>query len=318
MTDLAGAEPTPLKGSEKFVLKFPHPVLHSFIASFSIVGTLVNKSETEVFELLLNSKWASIEDSVGLPPTGPSGIALMRLITQVQHLPLQQRIVSAWRSLSEEDASILSTEMALSGVEGQTYARCTEYAEQLNGGPCFLVYYSPAFLRNAARQEAETGLRMLADIYRQARSIWPFSSKSASVSVTIRIDQIKEHQPEHIMDGYLWGEGWLLVKRNEREAVIEHHSLYMLQEVVHSEYRVLAFWPPPTGEEGNEGMGLIRELEEVRAQVENRRASPASQSSDTTPPHQRAASVLPSSGYAERAARIKRATQSAKDLRLQA
>ena len=48
LTDLAGAEPTPLKGSEKFVLKFPHPVLHSFIASFSIVGTLVNKSETEV------------------------------------------------------------------------------------------------------------------------------------------------------------------------------------------------------------------------------------------------------------------------------
>ena len=29
LTDLAGADPTPLKGSEKFVLRFPHQVLHT-------------------------------------------------------------------------------------------------------------------------------------------------------------------------------------------------------------------------------------------------------------------------------------------------
>lgn len=48
LTDLAGAEPTPLEGSEKFVLKFPMPVLASFIKSFSIINELAHKTETEV------------------------------------------------------------------------------------------------------------------------------------------------------------------------------------------------------------------------------------------------------------------------------
>ena len=57
MTDLAGAEPTPLRGSEKFVLKFPHPVLHSFISSFSLVGSLVSQPETAVYESYLVKNW---------------------------------------------------------------------------------------------------------------------------------------------------------------------------------------------------------------------------------------------------------------------
>ena len=44
------------------------------------------------------------------------------------------------------------------------------------GGPVFLVYYSPAFLRMAARSDILAGLRMLAEIYRQARTLWPFAA----------------------------------------------------------------------------------------------------------------------------------------------
>jgi hypothetical protein len=39
VTDLAGAEATPLGGSEKFVLKFPHAVLASFLWSIPFLGT---------------------------------------------------------------------------------------------------------------------------------------------------------------------------------------------------------------------------------------------------------------------------------------
>ena len=28
-----------------------------------------------------------------------------------------------------------------------------------------------------------------------------------------------------------WGEGWLLVKSNEQEAVVEHHALYSLNQL---------------------------------------------------------------------------------------
>ena len=48
LTDLAAAEPTPLEGAEKFVLKFPRPVLGSFIRSFGVLHELAVKTETEV------------------------------------------------------------------------------------------------------------------------------------------------------------------------------------------------------------------------------------------------------------------------------
>ena len=37
LTDLAGAEPSPLGGAEKFVLKFPHAVRGRMLAQFSIL-----------------------------------------------------------------------------------------------------------------------------------------------------------------------------------------------------------------------------------------------------------------------------------------
>ena len=145
LVDLAGAEPTPLKGSEKFVLKFPHAILHSFISSFSIVGSLVSKTETQVFETFLNYKWAEVAKDLGTPPTGPGAIALMRLVTQVQHLPLQQRLVSAWPQLDPDDQKVLAFEMSLTGVSDQSFERV---ASQM-GGPSILVY-SPAFMSRPA------------------------------------------------------------------------------------------------------------------------------------------------------------------------
>ena len=44
LTDLAGALPTPLNGTEKFAAKFPHAVLGSFIRSFSCVQRLAKSA----------------------------------------------------------------------------------------------------------------------------------------------------------------------------------------------------------------------------------------------------------------------------------
>ena len=120
-------------------------------------------------------------------------------------------------------------------------------------------------MRTAARTDVTSGLRMLADIYRQARSLWPFSEDAGLEHVTIRIDQIKEHSPQHIMDGHLWGEGWLLVKRNEREGVIEQHALYTLNQIdkqsIGGSFRVLSFWH---GEELQDQVMKISDLQQDR------------------------------------------------------
>ena len=45
LTDLAGAIPSPLEGSEKFVLKFPHPVLGS--SRYTTFGSAISEHATE-------------------------------------------------------------------------------------------------------------------------------------------------------------------------------------------------------------------------------------------------------------------------------
>ena len=51
------------------------------------------------------------------------------------------------------------------------------------------------------------------------------------------------------MDGHLWGEGWLLVKHNDREAIVEHHPLYTLNTNAQRPCHVLAFWQMSEGDD---------------------------------------------------------------------
>ena len=71
LTDLAGAEPSPLFGCEKFVLKFPLPVLISFIRSFGVLNELAVRTETEVFEKYLVDWWSERVPKLGPPPGAP-------------------------------------------------------------------------------------------------------------------------------------------------------------------------------------------------------------------------------------------------------
>ena len=86
LTDLAGAVPKPLEGSEKFVLKFPHPVLGSFIRSFGVINQLAHDTETKVFESYLVQTWQNeLPTACGPVPSNPStAIALMRLAIQAR------------------------------------------------------------------------------------------------------------------------------------------------------------------------------------------------------------------------------------------
>merc|ERR1719453_2587147 len=72
LTDLAGAEPSPLGGAEKFVLKFPHAVLDSFIRSFAVLNELAVKTETAVMEDYLVRTWG---ESSPLSQIGPAPVA---------------------------------------------------------------------------------------------------------------------------------------------------------------------------------------------------------------------------------------------------
>ena len=142
LTDLAGAEGAPLSGAEKFVLKFPHAVLNSFIRSFPIVQQLAFLTETELFERFL-VQWWPVE--LGDVPTGSEAIALMRLVVQVQSPAARQTILEAFHLLPADDRQTLAVEMARTGIQGQAYSR-----SPTTGGPAFLVSIRLPHLRLCA------------------------------------------------------------------------------------------------------------------------------------------------------------------------
>ena len=83
VTDLAGAEPTPLKGCEKFVLKFPQAVFSTIVGSMPIVQRLSETTPTALYEAYLTEAWEQHAASLGPSPSDGSAIALMRLLVQV-------------------------------------------------------------------------------------------------------------------------------------------------------------------------------------------------------------------------------------------
>ena len=105
LTDLAGALPTPLNGTEKFAAKFPHAVLGSFIRSFSCVQRLAKRTPTELMQEFLIEWWPTHLNANH--PTGPTAIAEMRLVVQAQTANDQMAIYNAFKLLSPADKATL-------------------------------------------------------------------------------------------------------------------------------------------------------------------------------------------------------------------
>mmetsp|Transcript_8095 Transcript_8095/g.25191 ORF Transcript_8095/g.25191 Transcript_8095/m.25191 type:complete len:1020 (-) Transcript_8095:144-3203(-) len=260
VTDLAGAEPTPLQGSEKFVLKFPCDVLASFFRSFPYVWELSQKHETEVLQDYLSSQWKA--NRLGTLPVGNEAIALMRLALHVQGSAEQVR--ASFEALSAQDREILANEMARSGLPGQHFS----LGRPRRGAPALLVYYGPCFLQRNAERLTEA-MAALAEVYRRGRALFPLRADPLCGSqpdagagggghlhtVTLRIEQIKGLGVAEL--GALQAtslsevEMFLLVRKSDVEAVLERRPLSALntfaEERIKYAYLNLASaatWPP--------------------------------------------------------------------------
>jgi len=247
LTDLAGAEPTPKSGSEKFVLKFPDFVLASFLRSFPYVWKLATKSESAVLQEYLQAAWVDRDEPLGPLPEGESSIALTRLVLQAQKYAAKVR--PAWEKLQQQHKDLLCCEMARTGLPNQMYDQVTPPP---GDGPAILVYYAPAMLQKCGSTDLTSALEILAEVYRKARVLWPVKARPSSIvvemepedntglhTVIVRIDQIKDLLPADmravsIMNGsnnnakrrgLMDVEGWFLVKKNDKEAVVEKHYL---------------------------------------------------------------------------------------------
>jgi len=218
LTDLAGAEPFPLEGCEKFVLKFPQPVLKSFLDSFPVVRQLDSMTETEIFEKYLVWRWTSHKPDLGPVPEGRGSIARMRLMIMAQLAGTYA--LEGYETLFAEDRHVLDDELARTGISGQQYVR--DPGSKL--GPSFLIYYSPAFLQKNAATDPQASLEVLAELFRQARALWPESKSQANDTVTLRIDTLKDLDI-HAMNRLNPGEFWALQKSTGVDGLVKKASV---------------------------------------------------------------------------------------------
>eukprot|EP00913_Durusdinium_trenchii_P020200 g18979.t2 len=216
LTDLAGAEPTPLGGCEKFVIKFPLHVLNSFLQSFKFIEGITSQSETEVMEKYLKYRWSDHVPSLGQPPVGPHSIAAMRLLCMAQ---ANGRAVCG----NGPHRMCRSTLFGRLGATRRVLSCCPGCHEPHEVGPAFLVY-GPAFLQAQCSDAPVLRLRILTEIYRCARELWPEATSLMATSVHVRIDTIKGLRVQEIRDVLAKGELWLITKHNESEAYVGRAS----------------------------------------------------------------------------------------------
>lgn len=222
LTDLAGAEPYPQEGCEKFVLKFPRTVLSSFIKSFKIVGELAVKSESQVLEDYLVWRWTSHQPSLGVVPGDRGSIAALRLVVMAQGD--SQAILRALTTVPLQDRDVLEDELAHTGCKEQLFELENFLEGTVPMGPAILIYYAPALMQKAGKSDPSSAMRILAEIFRQARQLWPMLPSSAGTVVTVRIDVLKELEVK-LITAATPGEVWALEKTSSRDAEVKKVSL---------------------------------------------------------------------------------------------
>jgi len=221
ITDLAGAEATPLGGAEKFVLKFPHAVLASFLWSIPFLGKLQVSSETEVVEAYLQARWRALAPELAVP-VGEAAVACMRLAVMAQG---DLKVINAFDSLPAEDRCCLASELSRTGCLDQRYAACGGQPAE-PGGPALLVYYGPALLQKHAQGTEEdmgVALHVLAGVLRAARQLWPLEEASEGSTATIQIGALKADSLQNLATapGGRPRELWVLVRHNKLEGSVE-------------------------------------------------------------------------------------------------
>lgn len=237
-TDLAGAEPCPLEGCEKFVLKFPRKVLNQFLQSFAIIQNISpQRTETEILEAYITWRWQNHEPPLPEPPTGFGAVARMRLVMMRQGD--SQAVLDGFDALPNADRRILSEEMALTGINGQFF-ECEPPQDQISKGPALLIYYGPALMQNAGKENPHLAMRVLAEVFRQARALWPLQSEHANETMTVRIDALKVLTLSVIFSRDAESV-WVLTKLSHKEAAVQLLPLSKVKETDWSMTRTLAF-----------------------------------------------------------------------------
>jgi hypothetical protein len=256
LTDLAGAEATPRGGAEKFVLKFPHAVLSSFLWSIPYLQNLAEEEETAVVESYLHARWKAVAPNNPLPEDAFT-IACMRLAVMSHG---DHSVVSAFHEQEKADKALLAHELALTGAEGQNFST----AMGSTGGPALLVYYGPALLQRNVKcfEDLTLALWVLCQVLRAARRLWPLWVEMQGSTVTVQIAELKSLDMQQLCCGIRPAKKvWVLVRHNDCEAAVEQKDLHQLNALMHEDTKFHHLDFSPDAERDEDISGIEKSLQ---------------------------------------------------------
>eukprot|EP00434_Breviolum_minutum_P006582 symbB.v1.2.005810.t1/scaffold342.1/size227955/3 len=173
--------------------------------------------------------------NLGACPRGAGSVAAMRLVLMAQGD--SPDVLRQFRLLPKSDANILSKELAITGCPGQHF-NCDDMRE--SRGPALLVYYAPALMQKAGRKDPFGALRILAEVLRQARALWPLNDTDAEKTVLVRIDVLKELEVSDILEPAT-GVRFVLVRNSLYDGQVKAAGLAEVQDINAATSQLLNF-----------------------------------------------------------------------------
>jgi len=215
LTDISGAEGRPLAGAEKLSRRFPRTVLVTFLWSMPYLQHLADRQETEVVESYLEDRFSQSFPAEPLPD-GSGAIAALRLAVMAQGGA--RLALDAFRQVPPAVRHVLSNELALTGIVGQTFRR-----SPVSGGPAFLVYYAPAVLQRChSATEMQKALTALAAVFAAGRKLWPKEQCNANQTVTLQVGRLQGMDIGcSVASDVAEPQIWALVRLNDCEAKLD-------------------------------------------------------------------------------------------------
>jgi len=154
-----------------------------------------------------------------------------------------QEVLRQFQNLPEDDRRVISKEMAMTGCVDQNFQRDDLRGTKHHGrGPALLIYYSPALMQYAGRKDPRGGLLTLAEIFRQARELWPLSTAIEEVqrSVTVRIDALKDLEIPQIRNPEA-GYGFMLHRSSGQDGMVKLLAVSNFRKLDYTTHQVLTF-----------------------------------------------------------------------------
>jgi len=192
-----------------------------------------------VLENYLEWRWQDHEPGLGEVPWGAGSVARMRLVVMAQGN--SPRVLKAYEAISVEDRDVLDQELARTGCGGQRYTRDPLH---VSAGPALLVYYAPALMQKNCTSDPEGALRVLAEVLRQGRNLWPLDENAVGQTVTLQIHVLKDLEVQ-TMKVLQAGEFWTLSRNSNVNALVQKTNLIDPeghQQVLDNTTRILTFF----------------------------------------------------------------------------